>query len=500
MYTLKPIFDLDASVEVPSCMYRLPVIQQSTRIEGGVSPGEMGGSGCPPAALEALAARQDNILAKLEQLRKEVASFRASLGLPQASGQQEAAAPLPSGGRCDLVLQCPPSQPPHSLPLLCPLLSQAGVSLFTSSHCHSSLTKPLPKNLENFLPTTEVERSAASVRLTLIWTESCPEIQFMASPLSQVWVQGESNLLRHLSRNLSQQLPCLAYESLASDKLLKADRILDTAAQMRKAQPKQRLPLLKSVTGELQGASNFLIGNSLSVADFALCSVIKSLGFEKDLAPTTLKWFNSLGPAKPIKMEKSAEDSPKKDKASGKKQAGKENVPPVSDKSSSNNVKMGKEELFAYFKGKGIAFKNKDHPEVFTVETMMPYLTDVRGLVGKNLFLKDKKKNFYLLAARHDLDVNLAEVGKKVGVKDLRFADEASLYECLGVRQGCVSVYALVNDAATRRVTLLLDSALVADSCEAVSFHPLVNSATTTLSVGDFKKFLASVGHTIKQF
>ena len=34
MYALKPVFDLDAKVDVPSCMYSLPVIQSSTPIDG----------------------------------------------------------------------------------------------------------------------------------------------------------------------------------------------------------------------------------------------------------------------------------------------------------------------------------------------------------------------------------------------------------------------------------------------------------------------------------
>ena len=34
MYDLKPVFDLDAKVDVPTCMYSLPVIQSSTPIEG----------------------------------------------------------------------------------------------------------------------------------------------------------------------------------------------------------------------------------------------------------------------------------------------------------------------------------------------------------------------------------------------------------------------------------------------------------------------------------
>ena len=54
---------------------------------------------------------------------------------------------------------------------------------------------------------------------------------------------------------------------------------------------------------------------------------------------------------------------------------------------------------------KGIKYVVRDHPEVFTVEAMMKYVSDMEGLHMKNLFLKDKKKNLYLLAARHDAKV-----------------------------------------------------------------------------------------------
>ena len=49
-------------------------------------------------------------------------------------------------------------------------------------------------------------------------------------------------------------------------------------------------------------------------------------------------------------------------------------------------------DLFQYFQQNDIKYHNVDHPEVFTVEAMMPYLKDVEGAICKNLFLKDKKK------------------------------------------------------------------------------------------------------------
>jgi hypothetical protein len=57
---------------------------------------------------------------------------------------------------------------------------------------------------------------------------------------------------------------------------------------------------------------------------------------------------------------------------------------------------MGKQELFSFFTENGINYDNVEHPEVFTVDAMMPYLTNVKGAIGKNLFLKDKKTKAWI--------------------------------------------------------------------------------------------------------
>ena len=82
MYAMKPVFELDASIEVPKCMYSLPVIQCSNHIPGvGSGVGSSSGT-CPPGALQALEARQDAILARLEKLKSDVEAYKKSLGLP----------------------------------------------------------------------------------------------------------------------------------------------------------------------------------------------------------------------------------------------------------------------------------------------------------------------------------------------------------------------------------------------------------------------------------
>jgi len=192
-------------------------------------------------------------------------------------------------------------------------------------------------------------------------------------------------------------------------------------------------------------------------------------------------------PTKEVKIEK---NPPKK--------SGKENSPPPT-KPNDVGKHLGKDQLFEYFTKNGIKYSNVDHPEVFTVEAMMPYLKNVQGAICKNLFLKDKKKNLYLLSAVHDKEVKLNDVAKKVGAKELRFGDELVMFEKLGVSQGCVTAYALANDKE-KSVKFIVDSTLLDGTYSSVNFHPMVNTATTQISCQDFSKFLNVTGHTVLKF
>ncbi len=127
----------------------------------------------------------------------------------------------------------------------------------------------------------------------------------------------------------------------------------------------------------------------------------------------------------------------------------------------------------------------------------MPHVKHEEGLHCKNLFMKDKKKKgLWLYSAPHDLDINLAVLSKKVGAPGgLRFADESILFEKLGVKQGCVTAYALINDK-NNDVKFLCDDAIVNGGHSKVFFHPMVNTASTGISPQDFLKFLEAVGHT----
>lgn len=157
----------------------------------------------------------------------------------------------------------------------------------------------------------------------------------------------------------------------------------------------------------------------------------------------------------------------------------------------------GRKELEELFQKLDIKTHTIEHPEVFTVETMMPYLGEANGVVGKNLFLKDKKKKgLWLVCAVATREVNLSDLAKNVGAPGgLRFADEAIMLEKLGVGQGCATAYSLFNDTQSE-IKLVLDEELTDSSKhEMVYFHPMVNTASTGISPTDFMTFVKETGH-----
>ena len=127
----------------------------------------------------------------------------------------------------------------------------------------------------------------------------------------------------------------------------------------------------------------------------------------------------------------------------------------------------------------------------------MPHVQHLSGAVTKNLFLKDKKKKaLWLVSTRHDRQVNLNDLAKKLGVGsgNLRFADEAIMVEKLKVGQGCATALALFCDK-DQSVKFVLDSDLVNGSHERIYFHPMTNAATMGLKPDDLMKFLKETGH-----
>lgn len=145
------------------------------------------------------------------------------------------------------------------------------------------------------------------------------------------------------------------------------------------------------------------------------------------------------------------------------------------------------EELLSILSEIGINYANHTHPAVFTVDQAALHSEGIEGVHSKNLFLKDKKKILFLVVTLADKPIIIKELAKKIGAKSPSFGKPDLLMEALGVAPGSVTPFAAVNIKA-HDVTIVLDEEMMEN--ELLNFHPLVNTATTTLTPADLIKFL----------
>jgi Ala-tRNA(Pro) deacylase len=151
------------------------------------------------------------------------------------------------------------------------------------------------------------------------------------------------------------------------------------------------------------------------------------------------------------------------------------------------------DDLFAYLDTLGIAHKTVSHPAVFTVDEARALRGAVAGGHTKNLFLRDKKGAAFLVVALENAEIELKSLHRVLGASGrFSFGSAELMRELLGVEPGSVTPFAAINDTAGR-VTVVLDAAMMAH--DVLNFHPLVNTATTTISRDGLLKFLEATGH-----
>lgn len=145
------------------------------------------------------------------------------------------------------------------------------------------------------------------------------------------------------------------------------------------------------------------------------------------------------------------------------------------------------DELLAVLSDIGIPYENHEHPPVFTVEEADRHHDGIKGVHSKNLFFKDKKKNLFLVVTLSDKPIKIKEVAKKIGAKSPSFGKPDLLEEVLGVTPGAVTPFAVINIQG-HEVKIVLDQDMM--NHDLLNFHPLVNTATTTISSQDLLKFM----------
>lgn len=146
-----------------------------------------------------------------------------------------------------------------------------------------------------------------------------------------------------------------------------------------------------------------------------------------------------------------------------------------------------RDRLLVWMTDNGLSPRTHDHPAVFRVDQGHAIKAALPGAHTKNLFLKGRGGQLWLVSARQDTTIDLKRLAKRLGSDRLSFASEEAMVEALGVTPGSVTAFGLIHDVAGQ-VSFVLDRALW--TAGVVNFHPLTNTATTALDQTDFRRFL----------
>ena len=151
------------------------------------------------------------------------------------------------------------------------------------------------------------------------------------------------------------------------------------------------------------------------------------------------------------------------------------------------------DQLFAFLDSLGVAHTTVKHPPLFTVEQSRALRGQIPGGHTKNLFLRDKKHQLFLVVALEDAEIDLKGLHRQLGATGrFSFGSSDLLREVWGVEPGAVTPFGAINDTQSR-VTVVLDAAMMEH--DTLNYHPLVNTMTTSIARDDLVKFLQSTGH-----
>lgn len=150
------------------------------------------------------------------------------------------------------------------------------------------------------------------------------------------------------------------------------------------------------------------------------------------------------------------------------------------------------EPLAGVFRELGIESRTWSHPPVFRVGEDDGFKHLIPGGHTKNLFLKDKKEQLWLITALHDTVIDLKGLPDLIGCGRVSFGSAERLLAALNVTPGSVTPLALYHNAA-RNVRPVLDSRMMAG--EFMACHPFINDKTTVLRPQDLVKFMKNMGY-----
>jgi prolyl-tRNA synthetase len=124
---------------------------------------------------------------------------------------------------------------------------------------------------------------------------------------------------------------------------------------------------------------------------------------------------------------------------------------------------------------------------------------DVTFEITKTLILKPKTAKTaaptpVVVIALDSTETNATALGKKLSLKDCRFANEDLLKDTFSVDKDSVSPFALSNVKDISLIHLVVDSALLAlPASTLLAFHPSAADKTVFVAVEDLKSYFVSI-------
>ena len=140
----------------------------------------------------------------------------------------------------------------------------------------------------------------------------------------------------------------------------------------------------------------------------------------------------------------------------------------------------------------GIAHSTVMHPPLFTVEESRRLRGEIPGAHTKNLFVRAKKGEMWLVVALEDRPVDLRALAERLGHKRFSFGSPERLMKYLGVIPGAVTPFGVINDHSGA-VRVALDTGLRGHAVW--TGHRRDYGMTTTLSGDGMVQFLEAVDH-----
>lgn len=157
-----------------------------------------------------------------------------------------------------------------------------------------------------------------------------------------------------------------------------------------------------------------------------------------------------------------------------------------------DSLPVSSDQLLMQLDDQGLAYTRIDHIPLRTVADSKQVrdgflAAEEGGGHIKNLYLRDKKKNNYLVVLQEDADLDLKLVAEKIGANRLSFGSADRLLECLGVRPGAVTPLSMIT-GKDHQVRLFIDASLQHKTV--LYMHPLVNDRTLGIAPAQLESFL----------